>query len=267
MAFDLQENGGQHYLTAALLSQQTGLTHVFTTRRGGVSSPPWDSLNLGVGRGDDPAAVRENYHRLFSVLGLPEQRAVLSKQVHEATVRLVTEADAGKGLFLPRDYTADALITNVPHLPLVVFSADCIIILLYDPKHRCIGAVHAGWRGTALGIVRTAVEEMARQFAAQPEDLLAAIGPGIGPCCFETHDDVPLAMRQALGSEAEPYLQRRGEKWTVDLKAINAHWLRKAGVRQIETCPLCTACRPELFWSHRKMGVQRGAQTAIIALT
>ena len=149
MSFLTHEQNGLVWLTSSLLD---GVCHGFSTRQGGVSQPPFDTLNLALGRDDDPAAVRENYRRFCGTLGVDPARTVLSKQVHEATVRLCTEADAGKGLLSPRDYAADALITRDANLPLAVFSADCGILLLYDPIHRAVGAIHAGWRGCAAGI-------------------------------------------------------------------------------------------------------------------
>ena len=265
MAFQLQQQGDLLYVTSDLLTAPE-LTHAFSTRQGGVSKAPWDSLNLGVGRGDDLKDVEENYRRFCAALEMPLERVVLTKQVHEDTVRIVTEADAGKGLYRQRDYTADAFLTDVPGLPLIAFGADCIVILLFDPVKRCVGAVHSGWRGTAQGILKKAAETMCRQYGSRPADIRAAIGPGIGACCFETDDDVPEALCAALGEEALTYMEKQGSKWHVDLKAVNAHWLRLAGVEQIDICPLCTACRPDLFWSHRKMGAARGGQVAAIAL-
>ena len=107
---------------------------------------------------------------------------------------------------------------------------------------------------------------MQETFGTDPRDLRAAIGAAIGPCCFETDADVPRALRDVLGREAEPYITRRGQKWHVDLKGVNARWLEKAGVTQIDVCPDCTACRPDLYWSHRRMGQARGAQIAMICL-
>lgn len=266
MAFETHKQQNLVWLTSPLLS---GVTHAFSTRQGGVSTSPWDTLNLGLDLGDDPAAVQENHRRFFQAAGADVSRAVLSKQVHETTVRLCTSADAGKGLFLDRDYTADALITNEPDLPLTVFSADCSVILLHDPVHKAIGAVHAGWRGCAAGILEKTVRSMAEWFGSRPEDLLAAIGPCIGQCCFETDHDVADAMIAALGEEAAaPYLERRGVKWQVDLAGLNRRWLLRAGLspEQIDVCGLCTACHPEWFWSHRKMGSARGLQVAMISL-
>ena len=133
MSFLTHEENGLVWLTSPLLS---GVRHGFSTRQGGVSQPPFDTMNLAPGRGDDPSAVQENYRRFCGALGMAPARTVLSKQVHEATVRLCTAGDAGKGLLSPRDYAADALITREAELPLVVFSADCGIILLYDPAEQ-----------------------------------------------------------------------------------------------------------------------------------
>ena len=212
--------------------------------------------------------VRENFGRFCAALRADREDLVLSVQVHRDTVRHVTAADRGKGLTYPADYEADALITDEPGLNLMVFSADCIIILLHDPVTGSIGAVHAGWRGTALDLPAKTVREMGRRFGARPEHIHAAIGAGIGPCCFETHDDVPDAMTAAFGPAAGAYIAPRGEKWTVDLKGVNAWRLRECGViaERIDVCPLCTACRPDLYWSHRRTGDRRGVQGALIGL-
>ena len=264
MSFLLHESGGPAYLASSLLG---GVRHGFSTRRGGVSRPPWNSLNLGPGRGDEAAAVEENYRRFCAALGTDYRRAVLAKQVHKTNVRVCAGADAGKGLFRPRDYEADGLVTNVPDLPLVVFSADCGVILLHDPVTGAVGGVHAGWRGCAGGILEKAVQSLRQSLGARPENLLAAVGPCIGQCCFETDGDVPEAMRAALGAEAEPFLERRGPKYHVDLAGLNRLWLLRAGLlpEHIDVSGLCTACRPDLFWSHRKMGEARGVHAAVIA--
>ena len=252
------------YLTSDALD---GVCHGFSTRPGGVSPAPWDSLNLGVGRGDDIENVRENYRRFCAAVGTDAQRVVLSKQIHEDGVRHVTEADAGKGLWQERDYSSvDGMVTDAPHLPLVVFSADCNVILLHDPVRGTIGACHAGWRGTALGIAAKTVREMVRLFGCDTANIHAAIGPAIGQCCFETDADVPEALQAALGDEVSPYITWDAQKYHVDLKAINALWLRKSGVTQIDISTACTACEPELYWSHRKMGNARGSQVAMISL-
>lgn len=269
MAFLTHDHGGVVYHTSSVLDG-SGLVHGFSTRLGGVSKGHFASLNLQK-NGPEPDGwenVLENYRRFCEALGTDVRNVVRSKQVHEDTVRHVTEADRGKGLFAARDYTADALVTNEPGLNLMVFSADCIILLLHDPVTRSIGAVHAGWRGTALDLPARTAGEMGRLFGAKPENIRVAIGPGIGPCCFETYDDVPDAMRGAFGSGVEDYIRPRGAKWTVDLKGVNAWRLREAGVRpeHIDVCSDCTACHADLYWSHRVAGTKRGLQGALIGL-
>ena len=269
MSFLTQTRLGVTYHTSSVLEDDT-IAHGFSTRLGGVSQGILESMNFRV-NGQTPQEqenARENYRRFCAALGAETGGLVLSKQVHEDTVRHVTASDAGAGYLRPSDYTADALVTDVPGLSLMVFSADCIILLLHDPDARCVGAVHAGWRGTALDLPAKTVREMVRLFGAKPENIRVGIGAGIGPCCFETHDDVPDAMRAAFGPGAEAYISPRDTKWTVDLKELNAWRLREAGVlaEHIDICPLCTACHPELYWSHRKTGDQRGVQGALIGL-
>ena len=128
------------YLASDVL-ENGAITHGFSTRKGGVSPTPWDSLNLDDRRGDDLANVQENFRRLCTALDTDVQRAVLSRQVHRSDVRRVTAVDCGKGLWRPQDYdSADALVTDVPGIPLIVFSADCNVLLLHDPVRRVIGA-------------------------------------------------------------------------------------------------------------------------------
>ena len=266
--FHTNTKNGLTILTADTLS---GVCHGFSTRPGGVSPAPWDSLNLGVGRGDEIARVQENYRRFCAALGTDVNRVVLSKQIHEDVVRHVTEADAGKGLWRDRDYpSVDGMVTDVLHLPLVVFSADCNVVLLHDPVRKAIGACHAGWRGTALGIAAKTARRMAEVYGTDPADLHCAIGPGISRCCFETRADVPEAVRAALGDAAADFIDDHGDgSFHVDLKGINRWWLRSVGVppEQIEVCQACTACDLNTFFSHRRMGTARGAMAAIIELT
>jgi len=269
MSFLIQTTSGITYHTSTVLEHgQT--VHGFSTRLGGVSEGRFASLNFQKNgpEPDDWENVLENYRRFCAALGTDVRDVVRSKQVHKDTVRHVTAADRGKGLFAPRDYTADALVTDEPGLNLMVFSADCTIWLLYDPVTRSIGAVHAGWRGTALDLPAKAAAAMGRLFGARPEHIRAAVGAGIGPCCFETHDDVPEAMRAAFGPGVEAYIAPRDGKWTVDLKEINAWRLRESGIQagHLDVCPLCTACRTDLYWSHRRSGDRRGVQGAVIGL-
>ena len=241
-----------------------GAPHCFTTRLGGVSKGYLDSLNIGIHRGDDPQNVLKNYEILGNALGFATQNAVLSKQTHSDTVRKVGKNEWGAGLIKPEPSPCDALITNEPGTALVVFTADCTPVLLWDPVTGAVGAVHAGWRGTAAGIVGKAAAAMVKEFGCKPENIKAAIGPNIGQCCFETDADVPDAILAAYGEAARPYIEKKNEKYYVNLKGVNALDLTGAGVEDISVSDCCTACQNQRFWSHRVVGNNRGSQGAII---
>lgn len=261
MSLKTIRTGNLEYLTA----QGISVPHCFTTRYGGVSRGYLESLNIGASRGDRPENVVENYRILGNALGFAPEDTVFARQTHTDTVRLVGRDDRGTGLFRPPfAEPCDALITNDPGVALVVFTADCTPILLYDPVTGGVGAVHAGWRGTAADIAGKTVEKMRACFGTRPENIRAAIGPNIGMCCFETDRDVPDAMTAALGNAALPHIRQTGEKFHVDLKQINALFLRRRGVTHIEISGECTACQYERFWSYRRVGSQRGSQGAII---
>ena len=247
-----------------------GAAHGFSSRLGGVSEGMWESLNLGVSRGDDPDHVRENYRRFFAAIGADGRRIAMTNQVHGGVVRCITTADLHGDPYDKVGYEADGLMTDLPGVALVIYSADCIPILFYDPVRRVIAAVHAGWRGTAAGIASTAVERMRDVFGSRPEDILAAIGPGIGPDCFETHEDVPNAMTAALSTAVLRHIKiKENGKFAVDLKNINAMRLEQAGLERshIAVSQVCTSCNPDKFWSHRKLGTSRGSMAAAIQLT
>ena len=160
-------------------------------------------------------------------------------------------------------------LAAIPGITLIVFNSDCIPVLLYDPKRRVIAALHAGWRGTAAGIVTKAVAQMTRIYGSNPADILAAIGPGIGKCCFETHEDVPNAMTSAMAGSSLPFIQlKENGKFAVDLKGINARRLEMAGLSpdHVDICDECTGCQPDRFWSHRRLGTQRGSMASAIQL-
>lgn len=156
---------------------------------------------------------------------------MLAKQVHRDDVKAVTAQDAGAGLLRPQDYEADALVTNVPGLTLTIFSADCIPTLYFDPVTCCIGAAMRAGAAPPWVSLPKPLPPWSACTAPKRKTSAPAIGPGISRCCFETDADVPAAMRGALGAEAAPYLQRgaQGGKWHVDLKAINRHWMLRAG--------------------------------------
>ncbi|HYG69115.1 MAG TPA: peptidoglycan editing factor PgeF [Anaeromyxobacteraceae bacterium] len=226
--------------------------HGFTTRDGGSSPAPWASLNLGGAAGDEPARVSENWRRLGEATGLAFARV---RQVHGAGVVEAEEACE------PR-VEADAVISAAPGVAATVAVADCVPILLADPDSGRVAAVHAGWRGTIARIAAAAVARLAAAGAA-PDRLLAAIGPSIGPCCYEVAPDLAARFAAEVGEEAV----RPGRTPRLDLRAANAAILRAAGVRadRVETLGHCTACEPERFYSHRRDAGRTGRHAAFIA--
>jgi len=263
MTFSENLSAGVLYMTAPDFPAR----HAFTTRKGGVSRGIYESLNLSLSVGDDETLVLENYARLRRALSLPEEHMVFSHQVHGDIVRPVTEADCHR-LMTDVPYEADGLITDRRGLVLAVFSADCTPILLCDRRTGAVGAVHAGWRGTALDIAGKAVCAMAREYGCRPGDITAAIGPCISACCFETGPEVPEAMHAVLGPGADTHIRPAltDGKYFVDLKGINRALLMRAGVlpENIRISDECTSCQNEKYWSHRATGGRRGSQASII---
>jgi len=243
------------------LASRPGLVHAVSTRRGGVSPAPWDSLNLSHTRGDDTARVNENHRRLCAALDVPADALTNAYQVHGAQVRLIGPAQRGE-----RQMNTDALITAAPDTPLLLRFADCTPIVIYDPVHHALGLAHAGWRGTVAGIAAATVHAMQVSFGSRPAELLAGVGPAIGPCCYEVGDEVEEAVRQAFSNPEAllppgPRARRHFNLW-----AANGQQLEEAGVRQIETAELCTACHHDWFFSHRAAAGRCGHFGALVML-
>ncbi len=258
MAIIAEKIGNLEYLVAGNI----GVPHGFTTRRGGVSEGIFGSMNLNLRDGETMSNVEKNLRILGENIGFSPEKLVLTHQIHSDLVRTVTSADALG--YYHKDYPeCDALVTKEPGVALMVFTADCTPILLWDPVTGAVGAAHAGWRGTAADICGKTVAKMA-QLGADPAHIRAAIGPNIGQCCFETDAEVPLAMEKAFGSTVWKFVRQNGDKYYVNLKEINALALRRAGVTKIDISSDCTMCQPDRFWSHRYTHGLRGSQGAVI---
>ncbi|MBO5727370.1 MAG: peptidoglycan editing factor PgeF [Oscillospiraceae bacterium] len=269
MRFTLNTATPVPYLSCDAFAAAGGVAHGFSTRLGGVSQGDCAGLNLGYNRGDDPTCVVENLRRFTAAIGADASRLVKTRQVHLDRIQPVTAKDICRDFFAPAPWECDGLITDEPGLCLAVFTADCVPVLLYDPVRRCIAAVHSGWRGTALSIAPKAVEQMVADYGCRRENILAAVGPCISRCCFETHADVPDAMLDALGQGIAPFIfSLPNEKFLVDLKGIVAHGLSLAGLREehIHVTDHCTACRTDLYWSHRLLGTRRGSMASMLQL-
>ncbi len=235
---------------------QTGLLqdvpHGFTTRGGGASAAPFDALNLGDLVGDDPVAVAENWRRLEAASGLGFARV---RQVHGA--RVVTAA----GPTGPR-VEADAVVSTLPGVAACVAVADCVPVLLASPDGRAVAAVHAGWRGTLALAAAEGARALAAAAGVPPSRLRAAIGPSIGPCCYQVADELAGRFAAAFG----PGVVRRGEGGPrLDLWAANLAGLRGAGVVEVEVLARCTACEPARFFSHRRDAGRTGRMVAFAA--
>lgn len=241
--------------------EDDGVLHGFTTRQGGVSPPPYATLNLGRAVGDAPACVAANRRRALEALGVDPGSQVEASQVHGRTVAAVGRRDRGA-----RVSGADVLLCGEPGVTLAIHTADCVAILLWDPRRRAVGAAHAGWRGTAAGVAAAAVQAMARAFGSAASDLRVALGPAIGPCHYEV--DGPVAAAFAAWPWAAQVLHPgRPGRWRLDLVGANRMTLLEAGVpaEHIWSSGLCTACRADLFFSYRRDGVT-GRMGAMIGL-
>ena len=263
------ERDGIEVLHIAALEAAGGVTAFFTGRRGGASAR-WDGgLNWSYSTGDDHGHVAENRRRTLQLLGLPLDRAVMADLVHGNRVVAVTGAE-GPGHDAVRVVPdCDGLITDQKGLALVVTAADCVPVYLFDPVRKVVGAVHAGWRGTVAGICARAVEAMQRQYGTRPAEILAAVGPSIGPCCYEVDDAVADPLRTYYGKLADRCLAQKPEtpgKYMLNLWEANRQDLLRAGVTAVAVTGECTACGVGRLFSHRAESGTAGRGAALIAL-
>lgn len=265
----VHRQGNLLYYSFPALDRLGFVRHGFSTRLGGVSKTPFASMNLSFTRGDDPAAVRENFDRFCAAIGVDPERVVLSAQTHTDCVYNATEADAGRGITRERGYTdVDGLITDRPGLVLCTQYADCVPLFFVDPVRRVVATAHAGWRGTAAGIARVTVERMVADYGCRREDILAGIAPSIGRCCFEVDTPVYDAFCRVSVFDDGCFTAGPGDKFHIDLWEVNRRYLVQAGLRpeNITVTDLCTKCHSQVFWSHRVTGDVRGSLAAFIAL-
>ena len=238
------------------------LAQAVFTRRGGVSPWPWETLNVGGTVGDEPDRVRQNRLRCFAALSRPMESMFDVWQVHSA--HCVVALDP-RPVDTPHK-KADVILTRNPGVTLYMRFADCVPVLLYDPVRAAVGMVHAGWLGTVRGAARVAVEVMGTAFGSQPGDILAAIGPSIGPDHYEVGQDVLEQVAAAFSGETDRLVERRNDRLYLDLWAANRLQLQEAGVKHVEVAGLCTACHTDDWFSHRAEKGQTGRFGALLAL-
>lgn len=255
------KSGNVEFLTSEKLK---GVKHGFSLRAGGVSKGDFASLNVGLRRGDNPFCAIRNIEICADALGMNKEKLTLTYQLHTSNVRFLTQEDIGKGLVKEWGEGVDGIITDIPSVPIMTYSADCVPTLLYDGVRKMIGAVHGGWRGTKENIVANAVEIMCGQ-GCEKENIVVLIGPAIGMCCYEVSADVGEAFIEAY---PDCVRQLQNDKYMVDLKMITFRQLVDAGLKaeNIENSNVCTACENGSFFSHRAQKGRSGLLGGFIQL-
>lgn len=252
---------GLVYYRFANLASHDEVIHGLFTRLGGVSPSPYDSLNVGHCVGDDDELVEANHARIYQALGISRGDVVTAHQVHGEQVAVVGHGDRGR--VIP---STDALITNTPGVALMLRFADCLPVLLYDPTCRAIGLAHSGWRGTAKGIAAKTALSMMGAWGSRPCDIVAGLGPCIGPCCYQVGAEV-VEVVKARFNHWQGLLQLQGDGSVhFDLWEANRRQLAELGVKEIEVSQLCTACRTDEFFSHRAEDGRTGRFAAILGM-
>jgi hypothetical protein len=243
--------------------QWAGLRHGIFTRKGGVSAAPWSSLNMGGNVGDNKEAVRRNHDLMYQALRLPPDRACSVWQVHGREVILASRPMRGRRWLA----LADGVVTDCLDTPLVMRFADCTPVLLFDPIRGVVGMVHAGWRGTVLGVSANAVQTMIKRFGCKPQTIQAGIGPSIGPAHYQVGKEVVQAAREYFGTiDGLVDYDSKAHTAHFNLWAANALDLRRTGVECIEIAAICTAENTHEFFSHRAEMGRTGRFGAVVSL-
>jgi len=255
----VKELGGLTLLFSPLLSAVPSLVHCFTTRKGGESPPPLDCFNLGRHWPTEESKqdAMRNRSRLCAALSLDFTRLVVPGQVHSTNIAWVSDPEN-----LPE---VDGVATASPNTPILLHYADCVPIILFERELKVLAVLHAGWRGTAGGIATRAVSFMVETLSLKPAKMLAAIGPAIGSCCYQVGADVAEKLSNTV-KHGDRLIVWRDQLPYPDLRAINAMQLLEAGVHDVDVSSVCTACQPQLFYSHRQSAGQTGRQGALAAI-
>jgi len=242
--------------------KKAGVKHCFTTKHGGVSTGFYESMNMGFNRGDEKENVKQNYNLACEFMGICPDRLAYTSQTHGKKIRVVSEADFENGYTLKN---CDGIMTNTPGITLVSLYADCVPLFFYDLVKRVAALAHAGWRGTLLEIGALTVKKMVKEFKSKPSDILAAVGPSIGKCCFEVDGDVAFGFYNT--GKFNDLIENKGNgKYMIDLWGINRRSLEAVMPSgNIEISGICTKCNADRFFSHREMGENRGCMAAFIS--
>jgi YfiH family protein len=262
---EIYQAGSVRYLQFHHL-QSAGLLHGFTLRQGGVSRPPYASLNMGLHVGDDEQAVRANRRLAAEALGYPAASVVVGEQVHGTLIAHATPELAGRGHASMTDALpgTDGLICTDPGVVLMAHAADCTILFFFDPVKRCIGLAHAGWRGAVAGMGPLMVEALLK-LGCRPQNIRAALAPTIGPCCYQVGENVIEQVPQEWRAQV---IHRAAAAYYFDLPELQRLQLQAAGIKaeNLIKSDFCTACRPDLFYSYRAAGGQTGRMAGLISM-
>ena len=256
------------YYTSPLFDKYS-VPHAFFTRHGGVSAPPFDTLNFAVGLGehkDSAENVLLNHRIAASVFGLDEHSVCRTYQTHSTTVIEVKDEHKGTGTVKPPfDFDVDGLVTACSDTLLSVRSADCVPVLLYDTENNICGAVHSGWRGTLGSISAVAIDKMCGM-GSKRENIIAAIGPCAGVCCYEVGAELYDYFTERDQNNKQYFVPAQKRKYMLDLTGINEQVLLNNGIKaeNISACRICTCCNTDMFFSHRVHGNKRGTMASLI---
>jgi YfiH family protein len=264
--FQLLKKNSVEYLESSALSRCNFLLHAFCTRRGGVSDGNFASLNFSEREGDASDNVRQNWKVIAETFNLQLEQFFVVHQVHGDRILIVDHTNIA--LLNRQRHQVDAIVTDRPGLAIGIKTADCVPVFLADRARRIIGVVHAGWRGTALNIAAKTVTAFAETFSSRPADMLAVIGPAIGPCCYEVDEAVFNAVT-GDGIWESAFIPCREEgKWMLDLPSANRRQLLQAGIppASVFSSDICTSCRKDIFFSHRGDGGKTGRQINFMML-
>lgn len=254
-------------MATILQSRIISYPHGFSTRKGGISSGAFSSLNLGLKTGDEKMRVRRNWMIFLADCGINTWEIVCGNQVHGNKVLTVTKENAGNVYAIDPLPEADGFVTNEPGVPVAVFTADCIPLILTDEVNGVAGAIHCGWRSTVADIEGNAIEAM-KSLGAHERNIRAAIGPAIRMCCFEVGEEVVEAAFNLIGGEHLELIRRSDNpgKYMLDLAGIVKVRLIQLGIQpsNVEDLRECTMCNPDLYWSHRLANGVRGSQASVV---
>lgn len=265
MFYRCTENGAPHYKSTLL----SDLPHGFSTRHGGVSTGEFTrSMNLAFNRGDDEDTVRRNFEIFAETIGADPKGCIMLGQIHSADVLTVTESEFGLGIYRKSDISLDGYVSNKAGALLCVRVADCVPILLADAENRVISALHSGWRPSVKKISAVGVRKMC-ELGASPDNIKAAIGPGICKNCYSVGTDFVNECENRLGKEmCREFISEKNGVYYADLKRLIYLTLIESGIREenIDISEKCTCCEPDEFFSHRFHKNNRGTMCAMIAL-